>query len=153
MYYNTNIIPCYAMSCQATSWYVMLFFNQFEPAHFLLEWDIFAENSVSEEPKKLFHPLCLKKKGDIFIKNYNFISIKTKSIIFTSAFITTCLGSAWVKEQEPWKKSKIQCGFPDCRSKNIIVDVLDARKRKEIEGKFPPLKIQKCTFYAQFAIH
>ena len=48
--------------------YVMLFFNQFEPAHFLLEWDIYTENAMSEETKKLFHPLRLKKKGDIYMK-------------------------------------------------------------------------------------
>ena len=66
----------YVMICFVIN--VMLFFDKFEPAHFLLEWDIFAENSVSEETKKLFHPLCLKKKGDIYIKKYNFVSIKAK---------------------------------------------------------------------------
>ena len=76
---------------------------------------------MSEETNKLFHPLRLKKKGDIYTKNYNFISIKARLIIFTSAFITTCLGSAAVKEQEAckrlnkgWKARKEQniCGFP-----------------------------------------
>ena len=109
----------YVMICFVIN--VMLFFNQFAPAHFLLEWDIFAENSMSEETKKLSHPLGLKKKGDIFTKIYNFVSIKAKLIIFTSAFITTCLGSAAVKEQEAckrlnkgWKARKEQntCGFP-----------------------------------------
>ena len=88
------VMICYAMSCQ------------FEPAHFLLEWNIFAENSMSEETKKLVHPLGLKKKEDIFTKVYNFVSIKAKLIIFTSAFITTCLGSAAVREQEAWKRTK-----------------------------------------------
>ena len=75
-----------------------------EPAHFLLEWDIFAENSMSEETKKLFHPLRLKKKGDIYTKKHDFVSIKAKLIILTSAFITTCLGSAAVREQDAWKR-------------------------------------------------
>ena len=74
----------YVMICFVKN--VMLFLNQFEPAHFLLEWDIFAENSMSEETKKLSHPLGLKKEGDIFTKIYNFVSIKAKLIIFTSAF-------------------------------------------------------------------
>ena len=85
---------------------VILILNQFEPAHFLLEWAIFAENSMSEETKKVFHPLRLKKKRDIYTKNIYFVSIKAKLIIFTSAFITTCLGSAAVYEQEAWKRLK-----------------------------------------------
>ena len=92
-----------------------------EPAHFLLEWDIFAENSVSEETKKLFHPLGLKKKGDIYTKNYNFIPIKAKLIIFTSAFITTCLGSAAVREQEAWKKNKIPVGSLIAEAKTLLL--------------------------------
>ena len=72
-YYGCIVISGYVMICYVVI--VILILNQFEPAHFLLEWDIFAENSVSEETKKLFHPLRLKKKGDIYTKNYNFISI------------------------------------------------------------------------------
>ena len=55
---------------------VISILNQFEPAHFLLEWAIFAENSMSEETKKVFHPLRLKKKGDIYTKKYNFFRQK-----------------------------------------------------------------------------